>query len=449
MTFSRKLVSVSQLFLDQENARHGRLDSQVAVIRWMVANQKEKIRNLAADIAEYGLSPIDDVLVIPAHSKGAFIVVEGNRRISALKLLFEPDLCDDPRLKARLQELHKKHKRSLQEEIECVVAPSLMDAERWIKIRHGGAQEGIGTVTWGTRELAIFNSRLGHRDTAVRATEVIDYAMEQGLISEAAAHAVPVTTFARILNGPDLRRLIGIDFDRQDKPIHILEPEEMHKALRRILGDLSARTVKVNELRHKEQRQKYVNKIVRDTGVDQHRTVAEPYALSESPPKSKRPKVPGPDRDLPPAHKRNRLIQRDFRLAIQNVRLRDIYDELKRLDVDSFPNAAAVSFRVFLQGCVDEYILRHLPEYQDQNKFRNDGLDNKITKALSHLKDNKKITPNHSKAVTMAVSSENRIGSIHTFHAYVHNPHFQPLSSELKRTWDDLSPFFKAMEKSI
>lgn len=100
MPYERLLIPLARLRLNKENDKHGSLASEPDCISWMLDNLGDEIRNLAQDIAERGLSPIDGVLVLPdIETRGDYIVWEGNRRITALKLLDDPNRCPDAKLR--------------------------------------------------------------------------------------------------------------------------------------------------------------------------------------------------------------------------------------------------------------------------------------------------------------------------------------------------------------
>jgi len=85
---------VKDLVYDPENPRlpmsvDGRDEKQV--INWMLDN--ENVIELMASIAEEGFFPAEPLLVAPSKKRGKFEVVEGNRRLTAVKLLLNPELA--------------------------------------------------------------------------------------------------------------------------------------------------------------------------------------------------------------------------------------------------------------------------------------------------------------------------------------------------------------------
>ena len=86
---------LSELRLDENNYRTGPVSGQRAAIHAIIADQGQKLVNLGKDILEMGgLSPGEPLWVYREDSSGTYVVVEGNRRITALKLMDNPLLAD-------------------------------------------------------------------------------------------------------------------------------------------------------------------------------------------------------------------------------------------------------------------------------------------------------------------------------------------------------------------
>jgi hypothetical protein len=153
-------------------------------------------------------------------------------------------------------------------------------------------------------------------------------------------------------------------------------------------------------------------------------------------------------------------------LYIPDRRINDIYDELKRkLYVDNTPNAVAVLFRVFLECSVDCYIEKNKIFVKD-----NIQLAGKVLKVVDHLEELlvqkylqengivKPTTDDLKKATQkvklkeirkVATKDNNSVLSVTTFHDFVHDYKTSPISSELKKYWENLDSFFVALWKSF
>lgn len=87
-------VPIASLHFDAENPRFSRtLDgsSESEVLRFML--EDAGLVDLMRSIAAQGFFPGEPLLVSPAPQLGEWIVVEGNRRLAASKLLADPDLA--------------------------------------------------------------------------------------------------------------------------------------------------------------------------------------------------------------------------------------------------------------------------------------------------------------------------------------------------------------------
>src|SRR5947209_3550138 len=90
-TPKRMRPEVGELDLDPYNPRlaaHEEGRSQPELLRLMVA--KFKLEELAESIVSAGYRPFDPL--IGAREKNRIVVLEGNRRVAAIKLLLNPDL---------------------------------------------------------------------------------------------------------------------------------------------------------------------------------------------------------------------------------------------------------------------------------------------------------------------------------------------------------------------
>ncbi len=105
-------IPLENLLIDLHNPRQAPQASQRDALAAIALEQGIKLANLAEDIAEKGLNPSELPMVTEAADPGEFVVVEGNRRIAALKLLANAHLLGSLGLPKKVQELF----RAVQEE---------------------------------------------------------------------------------------------------------------------------------------------------------------------------------------------------------------------------------------------------------------------------------------------------------------------------------------------
>lgn len=87
-------VRVADLLVDEENPRLPTPNrGQREALRKIAEDQDRKLLKLAEDIVEHGINPAELFIVTATTEKPPrYIVLEGNRRICALKALEAPDI---------------------------------------------------------------------------------------------------------------------------------------------------------------------------------------------------------------------------------------------------------------------------------------------------------------------------------------------------------------------
>src|SRR5712692_6893993 len=102
-------LELADLRLDGVNPRHPPEEGQRETIAALLREGGTKLAELTRDIAEYGLSPMEPLLVTPLD-KSSYVTLEGNRRIAALKLLVNPALADGHQTAKAFREIVKSAK---------------------------------------------------------------------------------------------------------------------------------------------------------------------------------------------------------------------------------------------------------------------------------------------------------------------------------------------------
>src|SRR5262249_25336622 len=113
-----------------------------------------KLVRLAKSIVKRGLNPMDRMLVFRPKGTRNYIVVEGNRRAGALKVLVNPasltPLNIDNGVKKRLEEAAQSFSADKIELIAWYDMGSREAARYWLQLRHTGENEGEGVVRWSS-----------------------------------------------------------------------------------------------------------------------------------------------------------------------------------------------------------------------------------------------------------------------------------------------------------
>ena len=150
-TWPTRRLSVASLHLDAKNPRLGRETSARApreIIQYLFDH--DKALEVAESIAHRGYFPNEPLLAI--EESGRYVVVEGNRRLAALKALREPGLLEGS-LERRVERLARRI-ADVQgiTKIPVTIAPSRRATDRQIAGRHVGTP----VLAWQAENRASF-----------------------------------------------------------------------------------------------------------------------------------------------------------------------------------------------------------------------------------------------------------------------------------------------------
>lgn len=440
---SVSLIPLENLLVDLHNPRYDPRSSQRDALATIARDQGVKLYNLTEDIVDKGLNPSDLPIVAPADEPGFFIVLEGNRRVAALKLLTSASLLSSlglaPTLLKKYSALIDRAQGALPSELQCVVL-SREDANYWIMLKHTGENEGIGVVTWDGRA----SHRFRGASPALQAIELVEAGNLLDDETKSKLPKIAITNVERLLGTPDARRLLGVDV--KDGRLTLNTPEE--NALGRlalVVSDVANRRVRVSDLDTKDQRIAYAQDIA-------SRPMPRPMPLAARRRTAPVSAPPIPSRISP---QRTTLFPRHLKLRIPQTRINRIYAELQKLNAEHYVNSCAVLFRVFVELSVDDYAQRHRvslkvttpPKARPKTapQPRSMTLREKLRTVAAHLEDRKACTRQELQGVRALISNRDHVLSVDTLNAYVHNKHYSPTPTDLKTTYDNIQVFIERL----
>lgn len=441
-------LAVANLLMDLENPRltagqHSQRDAVHAMLR----AEGPKTLTLAEDIAARGqLNPADRIMVTPSpDDPKRFTVLEGNRRLTALRILAEPSLAEgtiEARDAKRLADWSKRFALKPVKEVDAVIFASREEAAPWIERRHTGERKGAGVVPWGNLERERFEAR--QKGISSPALQVLDFVVQKGEPDEAMHEKLAnfsLTNLGRLVADNAVRDRLGIEL-KEGRLRTKHEEGAVLKALRKVVTDV-AEGLKVADIYDAGARQRYLDRIKsslpnpKKAGKESRVLVEESGGNGSAESTGARKRSGGSS-----SRERKGVAPTSCRLHIEATRIQKIYRELQTIAVENFPNAAGVLFRVFLELTVDHHIEKYgLLSGADYDKA---PLAKKLTTVADDLEDREVMKKQALVPVRRAANDKRFLSSsIVTFHSYVHNKHTTPLASDLRTSWDDLQPFFE------
>jgi len=445
MSYHKKLIDISLLNINIENPRFEMVGNQREAIKTLIEDQKEKLIKLAEDIINEGLNPGAPIFIIK-HEKqdGEYNVLEGNRRVTALKLLENPELISEKHklLLNKFKKLSEQYSKSPIEKIPCVLFDTEKEAEHWVELKHTGQNDGIGTVVWDAQQKARFDERV--KGNSSYALQIIDFLeKEESVDSELKSNLrkVKLSSLQRLATDPDFRHMAGIDI-KDGKVITRYVPLEVAKSLSKVANDLLRKDFTVKDIYYKDDRLNYLETFRKTDLPDKSQELVGDWELiSPTPPKKADPNIVDVHKKKKSKtliSKRHTLIPKSTIIPISQPRVNKIYHELKDLDIKDFENSAAITFRVFIELSMDSYIEKN----PISGVTINSKLNHKLKSVAADLEEKGILDKHKLKGAYTASTMKDSIFSIDTFNAFVHNKDFYPESEALKKNWDNLEIFF-------
>jgi hypothetical protein len=429
------VIPLSNLLIDVENPRLSTPNvGQREALRELAQDQQGKLVKLAQHIVNNGPNQSDLPIVMPFDDR-RYVVLEGNRRLAALRGLENPDsmvgALTQP-LVTTLRRLSADYQQNPVESLNCLVVRDREEARPWIELRHTGENEGAGIVGWNANQTGRFRARTRTLEPHLQA---LDFLEAQGVLTPENRRKVPTASFKRLMSSPVLRGKVGVDV--KDKQLQILGNErKVAKALLHVVNDLASGKVKTEHIYTKDDREKYANSLPSSVVVTPAAKGGRPAATKGTTPATP-PRAPAVR--LP--RQRDKLIPRDCAMNIADPRIRRIEAELRNLSLEDYTNAVSVLFRVFIELSADAYIAR-IP--LSTGVMAN--LATKIQDVANDLVARGQLTHEQARPVRRAAVRDSFLApSITLLHGYVHNPHIFPAPGDLRAHWDSLQPFFIAI----
>ena len=467
----KQSLKLSNLYLDLNNPRYEEQKSQNEALNTMAKEQGQKLLVLLKDIINYGLNPTDIPIVMSNSSKdNKYIVLEGNRRIAALKLFKKPAILTSNTLRQKYSKLHDRYKNVLPSSIECWVVESREEASLWIERKHEGEMNGAGTVRWDSVQKGRFLANKTGKDT--RAMQLMDFmktAAEGDNELTEYLKKVSSTNIERLFGTPEVCSTLGLEYNQGEYSSRYMWTEVL-KGLKTVVKRMSNKEFKVADIYHKSDRLKFMADIPLEELPDKTRKAEEQWKLKDHVPIKLYTEHEGTDvgnqnkRDEQDVDKikvegtawherptsRDTFLPDNFTLFVSNDRINRIYGELKLLSHNTMANTCAVMLRVFLELSSDCY-LEHFGLLKNGvlSGSRSGDLKSKINLVIKHLCDKSYLDDAKAKGIRDEINSKQGTYSVDTLNAYVHNLDFNPIPENLMLAWDNIQPFVVAMWKAI
>ncbi len=423
-------ITIDNLKVNRANDRHGELSSEQSGIEWLLKNRKNHMRNITKDLVASG--EIYEPPLVRRES-GRYVVYDGNRRTTAMKLLQAPEKSPTEEWAKFFRNQRKAWPGDFPVSIFCQVEQDRDRIDEILYRRHTGQQSGVGQSQWDNPAKTNFERRTGKKTKLDVAEEIEKYLFEKGLLEQGTR--LPRSNLRRLLSAEQFRNRVGISI-RGDQLKVTHNEDVVLKALKRIADDLVSKKVTLDDIWAKDKKTSYLDTLELEGLLPKASQVLDEPTQSSRKVKPKVPSKPGPSRP----EIRNtliRLVDHGIAPTHSNRRHLDIFDELQnKLTFEHHCNAISVLFRVLLEISMENYISqRNLSSIHS-----NDKLSLKFSKIRDDMNDQKLIDKKY-RDLLKRFDQNDVLVSAHTMNSYVHSSNFFPSETHLKSLWDTLEKF--------
>ena len=251
---SYRNLPIDELEINRANDRHGELENETAAVAWLFNNFEQHMRNLTKDIVAEG-EVFEPPLVFPQADK--FVVFDGNRRVTCLKMLEKPRRAPTIELQEFFTEQRSKWTGDFPQDIQCQVETDRDRIDEILFRRHTGTQGGVGQSTWDDRMKSNFIGRTGRGEILNVADEIEKRLSMAGLLPR---RKIPRSNLNRLLSAEPFRNRVGFTTANGRFVITHQEPVVLH-ALQRIATDLADGRVVLGDIWDVDGKRAYLDEL--------------------------------------------------------------------------------------------------------------------------------------------------------------------------------------------
>ena len=459
----RDLV-VTNLLLDANNPRvpgSGKDLSQRDLIADLVQN--DHVLELAKRVVDNGYYPVEKLIVIKEDKK--FVVLEGNRRAAALKLLLSPESAPDDKWVSRFRALANRIDQKSIRTVGTIEAPSRDAAAPIIMSRHTRNEiEKWSPVMqakfyWNLLQRGLtaddiseqYHLPAGEIADALQLYTMYAAACKLDLPEEVAAKVqnpreFRMTNLERLYKTEEVQRFLGISFDKNRNLKGKVHVDEFRKGYSKIVTDIAQRAVHSRDINTTEDIEGYLSCLdearpnLKKTGKFTAETL-----LTDSSEVSSFTSASAREKKTRRQRTSHALIPKAMICEVDNQRINDMFGELQKLSVAAYPNSTALVFRCFLELTLGHFLDRtgHLEKLTESERNKRQKKNNKLpkdwhptlTEMLKYAASSEVGiigNANLRRALKKLISEKEKFLSVDTLNLFAHNQHWPPDATKLR-----------------
>lgn len=252
------LINIDDILVNKENPRHNPVleISESFIMQQLIRNKKEAsaMYKLISDIFKEGWYPQSIVTVTYDNERKKYIAWDGNRRITALKILKNPDIIQEFKefsysQRIGIHNMSNGIKDSTFFQVPCYIAQSFKECSGYIRSIH---TTDTGALKWDSSAIKRFEYNLGIKNI---------FTQLQGYCKTAFDNVkgdFPVSKFERIVSSKVGKKYLEIEF-RDGNLTCLSSLEVLDNKVKKIINDIIDGNVTTFTIKNNENIFKYLN----------------------------------------------------------------------------------------------------------------------------------------------------------------------------------------------
>jgi hypothetical protein len=453
-------LPIEDLFLDLLNPRLGRVDTQSEALRAIIDLGVTYFRNMMNSVKEHGLDPGDSFYIMSDEDEDeTYIVVDGNRRLAAIKTLIEPAVLASLGLPAGqlklLQKAAEGFERKKVDAVSCVLFDNRDVADDWIERRHGKDLAGEARLNWGPLEIERFQKDQSNLD-------VIDFVGRNSTMSDEdwattkSAVEKNSSLLKRFLSSKAGKSWLGYASTKEDDgsklPVFGQSSKMVLGVLEKLFADIRSGAVTSRSYNSADDIAGYFESL--PAGLKPKAASAKPVKFRDAKVQdgSKRPRQDPQKAVAAKAAAPKTARAKGPRLTLaekqhlfsqpETAKGQRLVHEASRQNTNDFPIASAYLLRAFIEHTVDTYMEAHgIPRVEGKQNL---DLTKRTVRVCDHLIQTKAIGAQKLQGAKR-LTNTNDPASIQALNDYHHDRYQVPPADALRSAWDACVPLFIAV----
>lgn len=455
MSVQKKDIAISHLILWDENARfpdkYYNSDEQ-ELINFFFSDKKFEMKGFIKEIVdEFALPQLEKIVVW--NNEGTNIVIEGNRRLTAYKVLQNPELIKEEKLRTFVKEIKAKIQIDENFKIECLVSENEGDCLKYVDRKHIRRNN---EVSWQEPERINFSHRRGNSSSnnliTIGITKIVrELDLPSELIDKILGKGF-VTTFFRVITTTPSKKKYKYEINEKGELI-VNYPEfknELKVIIYNILNkkDFEGKPIDSRTLNKSEHIETFINNVnpndikkveeeIKNNTTEN--IFGELFTNIGDKSNNKNNQLPGRSKVKPIGL----FLSSDVPFKTNSSSLRILYEELRDIDVAKFPNATHDLLRSFLE-CSLIFFFKDIGEYEFIAKTSQHNP--KLGEMLAHIINNKcnLITDkNLIEAIKLVKSDYDQPYSLERMNMINHNENCASTERDVRKAWAQIEGLFK------